>query len=79
LFGFADGLVDGEVENAGHGADGLADGFAGAEEEGVDQVAGVEGGLADKGAETVSAAQAAHARLREAHGDYCRAGSEGSV
>ena len=51
LLGLADGFVDGEVEDAGHGADRAADALAGAEKEGIDQVAGVDGGLADQGAQ----------------------------
>ena len=48
FFGFAHGFVDGEIEDAGHGADRVAHALAGADEEGVDQVAGVERGFADQ-------------------------------
>jgi hypothetical protein len=51
FFGFADRFVDGEVEDAGHGADCAADAFAGTEKEGVDQVAGLESGFAHQGAQ----------------------------
>jgi len=67
LFGFLDRLVDGEIEDAGHGADGGADALSGADEERVNQVAGFEGGLADQGAQRIVAAQAAHADVREGH------------
>ena len=68
FFGFADGFVDGEVEDAGHGADFAADAFAGADKEGVDQVAGLKDGFAHQGAHGVAAAKAAHPHLRETHG-----------
>ncbi len=41
-FGFLDRLVDGEVEDAGHGGDLFAYTFAGAEEERIDQLAGMQ-------------------------------------
>ena len=72
FFGFANGFVDGEVEDAGHGADWAAHAFAGAEKEGIDQVAGVDGGLADQGAKGFGAAEAAHPGFRETHGSDCR-------
>src|SRR6185312_3361363 len=37
LFGFADGLIDGEVEDAGHRADFAADAFAGTKEKRIDE------------------------------------------
>jgi hypothetical protein len=73
FFCFADGFIDGEVEDAGHGADGLAHGLAGADEQGVDQVAGLQSGFAHQGAQGLGAAQAAHARFRETHELNCRA------
>jgi hypothetical protein len=63
FFGLFDGLVDGEVEDARHGADGAADALAGAEKEGVDQVAGGDSGLADQGAQGLGAAEAAHSAM----------------
>ena len=72
LLGFAHCLVDGEVEDAGHGADFMADALAGAEKEGVDQVAGLKGGFAHQGAQRLSAAEAAHAGFRKTHSANCR-------
>ena len=72
FLGFAHGLVDGEVEDAGHGADFVAHAFTGAEKEGVDQVAGIEGGLTHQGAKRLAAAETAHPRFRKAHGSDCR-------
>src|ERR1035441_2488926 len=71
FFGRAECLVDGEIEDAGHGADRAADALAGTEKEGVDQVAGVERGFADEGPERFGAAQAAHPRFRKTHGVDC--------
>ena len=67
FFGFADGLVDGEIEDAGHGTDRVAHALAGADEERIDQVAGVERGFANQRAKRLSAAQAAHAHFRKRH------------
>jgi len=49
-------LVDGEVEDAGHGGDFAAYALAGADEEGVDEVAGLKGGFTDEGAKGLGAA-----------------------
>ncbi len=68
FFGFAHSLVDGEIEDAGHGADWVAHALAGADEERVDQVAGLERGFAHQGAKRLGAAQAAHAHFRKRHG-----------
>ena len=68
FFGFEDGFVDGEVEDAGHGADFFAYAFAGADEQGVDQVAGLKDRFAHQGAHGGAAAEAAHTHLRESHG-----------
>ncbi len=58
LFGFAHGLVDGEVEDAGHGADWIAHAFAGADKERIDEVAGLQRGLAHQRAQRLSCAAA---------------------
>jgi hypothetical protein len=65
LFGLAHGFIDGEVEDAGHGADFAAHALAGAEKEGVDQVAGLDGGFAHQGPQGFAAPEAAHPRFRE--------------
>ena len=68
FFGFAHGFVDGEVEDAGHGADFAADAFAGTDKERIDQVAGLKDRFAHQGAHGIAAPKAAHPHLREAHG-----------
>ena len=58
-FGLLQRLVDGEVEDAGHGGDLFAHTLAGAEEERIDERAGMEMRLADERAQGWSAAQTA--------------------
>jgi len=50
-FGFADSLINRDVEDAWHGADGVADALAGTDEERIDEVAGFQRGFAHQGAE----------------------------
>ena len=71
FFGFAHGFVDGEIEDAGHGADGAAHALAGTEKERVDQVAGIKRGLANQGAKRLCATQAPNAGFRETHRFDC--------
>ena len=66
-FGFFDGFVDGEIEDAGHGGDFLADAFAGTDKERVDEGGRGEMGFADEGAQRRSAAETAHAGDGEVH------------
>ena len=65
FFGFAHGFVDGEIEDAGHGADGVAHALAGAEKERVDQVAGLERGFAHQGAQGLSCGAGAACGFQE--------------
>ena len=67
-FRFLHRLVDGEVEDAGHGGDFLADAFAGADEDGLNERGGGEVGFADEGAQGFGAAETAQARGGEVHG-----------
>ena len=50
FFGFAHCLIDGEIEDAGHGTDRIAHALARADEERIDQVAGLERSFANQGA-----------------------------
>ena len=59
-FGLLERLVDGEVEDAGHGGDLFAHALAGAEKERIDERAGVQMRLAHQRAQGWSAAQTAH-------------------
>jgi hypothetical protein len=67
LFGFANSLIHGEIEDAGHGAYRIAHALAGTDEERIDQVAGIERGLAHECAKRLSATQTAQAHFRKRH------------
>ena len=67
LAAFLDRLIDGEVEDAGHGADRLADAFAGTDEERIDEAGGSKPGLAHERAQGFGAAQPALTIDRKGH------------
>ena len=68
-FDFLHGFVDGEVEDAGHGADLAAHAFALAEKERIDESGGLQMGFADERAHGCGGAQTAQARCRKFHAD----------
>ena len=67
LAAFLDRLIDGEVEDAGHGADRLADALAGTDEERIDEPGGSKPGFAHERAQGFGAAQTALTIDREGH------------
>jgi hypothetical protein len=56
---FLDRLIDGEIEDTGHGADGPTDPFAGTDEERIDESGGSETGFAHERTQGFGAAQTA--------------------
>ena len=62
-----DGLIHGEVEDAGHGANCLTDALAGANEHGVDEGVGSETSFADQIAKLIGAAETTKTGDGESH------------
>ena len=67
LVRFLQSLIDGKIEDPGHGGDGLADAFAGHDEERIDQRGGLKVRLADEAAQGFGAAHSSHARDGPGH------------